>query len=129
MKTICEQLEMIIVEHYGSVVAFANELEIPPTTLYSMLKRNDDLKGAKISIVISIFDALNLDVESISTGELRKKEAPLEVSASEKLDEILSVFLKENGYIKDNNDISDADLRFLKTWFSALDAWFDNRLH
>lgn len=77
--TVEEQLKKIILERYKSVRAFTQDVNIPYSTVDTMFKRG--ISGTGVSTVIKIFQALNLDIESISTGELKSltaKKAPAE---------------------------------------------------
>ena len=67
--TIEEQLKQEILSQYKSVRAFTNEVGIPYTTLDSVFKRG--IQNAGVSTMIKVFSALNLDIESIPSGELR----------------------------------------------------------
>ena len=69
--TIEDQLKSIILERYKSVRAFVQEVGIPYTTLDSALKRG--LLNAGIGTMTKVFNALDLDVESIQTGALKSK--------------------------------------------------------
>ena len=65
-----EQLKQIILERYKSVRAFAQTFDIPYSTLDSVLKRG--IQNAGIGTIIKIFDALDLDIESIKENNLKK---------------------------------------------------------
>lgn len=67
--TIEEQLKQEILSQYKSIRAFTNEVGIPYTTLDSVFKRG--IQNAGVSTMIKVFSALNLDIESIPSGELR----------------------------------------------------------
>lgn len=70
--TIEEQLKTVILEKYKSVRAFVQEVGIPYTTLDSALKRG--LLNAGIGTMTKVFNALDLDVESIQTDTLKSKK-------------------------------------------------------
>ena len=69
--TIEEQLKTRILERYKSVRAFTQEIDIPYSTVDTLFKRG--IYGTGVSTILKIFQALDLDVESISTGELKVK--------------------------------------------------------
>lgn len=69
--TIEEQLKNIILDHYKSIRAFTQAVDIPYSTVDTMFKRG--IYGTGVSTVLKLFQALDLDVESISTGELKPK--------------------------------------------------------
>ena len=77
--TIEEQLKQEILSQYKSVRAFTNEVGIPYTTLDSVFKRG--IQNAGVYTMIKVFSALNLDIESIPSGELRSN-APNEKTPS-----------------------------------------------
>lgn len=65
-----DQLKQIILERYKSVRAFAQTFDIPYSTLDSVLKRG--IQNAGIGTIIKIFDALDLDIESVKENNLKK---------------------------------------------------------
>ena len=69
--TIEEQLKQIILDRYKSVRAFTQAVDIPYSTVDTMFKRG--IYGTGVSTILKLFQALDLDVESISTGELKPK--------------------------------------------------------
>ena len=69
--TIEEQLKKIILDRYKSVRAFTQDIGIPYSTVDTMFKRG--IYGTGVSTILKLFQALELDVESISTGELKPK--------------------------------------------------------
>lgn len=64
-----EQLKQEILSQYKSVRAFTTAIGIPYTTLDSVFKRG--VQNAGVCTMIKVFNALNLDIESIQCGELR----------------------------------------------------------
>lgn len=71
--TMEEQLKNAILEKYKSVRAFTTTINIPYSTLDSVFKRG--ISNAGISTMIKVFDALDLDIESVSSGELRHRKS------------------------------------------------------
>lgn len=65
-----EQLKFIILSRNKSVNEFANAIGVPQSTIASIFKRGIDKAGVKT--VLKIFNALDLDIGSISTGKLMK---------------------------------------------------------
>lgn len=61
-----EQLKSIILSQHKSIRSFSLEIDIPYSTIDSILKRG--ILNAGVGNIIRIFHSLNLDVESISTG-------------------------------------------------------------
>ena len=77
-----DQLKEVILDRYKSLRAFTSAIDIPYSTLDSALKRGG-LHKVGVSKAIKIFSALDLDIESIQTGNLkslgmtREQKAPL----------------------------------------------------
>lgn len=67
-----EQLKAIILTKYKSINAFAVSLNISPSTINSVLRRGID--GASIQVMLKVFDALDLDIESARTDTLKEKK-------------------------------------------------------
>lgn len=124
-----EQLKAIILSKHKSVSAFAEAVEIPYTTVISILKRGIDTAG--IRVAIKIFDALNLDIESVRDTALReKKDPPAPQSARQKdlvTKEEVEAVLVGLGITKPGEHITDADLDFLSSVVVLIQAWFNNK--
>ncbi len=67
-----EQLKAEILSKYKSIRAFTTAINIPYSTLDSVFRRG--LVNAGINTMLKVFDALNLDIESVSTGKLSHRE-------------------------------------------------------
>ena len=67
--TIEEQLKSEILSRYKSVAAFTSAIGIPNSTLNSVFRRG--IANAGVCTMIKVFNALDLDIESILDGELR----------------------------------------------------------
>ena len=91
--------------------------------------------SAGVGTIIKVFNALDLDVESIGAGELKSrpmgiKNPPVPPSGSTggKVDpERLEALLIELGFIKQGDDLTDSDLRFLISVGEIIRAWFAER--
>lgn len=79
--TIEEQLKQKILERYKSVRAFTTSINIPYSTLDSVFKRG--IANAGVSTMIKVFNALDLDIESIQSVELRNRAQKTSPSTSE----------------------------------------------
>lgn len=95
--TIEEQLKSEILSRYKSIAAFTSAIGVPNSTLNSVFKRG--ISNAGISTMIKVFNALDLDVESIQTGTLEKKQSCIKshcqtITAPEEL------FVEEHTHIK-----------------------------
>ncbi len=96
--TIEESLREIILSQYKTINNFATCVGIPRTTIFSIFNRG--IMNTGVQTVIQIFDALDLDVESISTGTLRRKTtAPAKTADAAREKRLLSNFsvLNEDG--------------------------------
>lgn len=124
-----EQLKAIILTKYKSINAFAVSLNISPSTINSVLRRGID--GASIQVMLKVFDALDLDIESARTDTLKeKKDPPAPQSARQKdlvTKEEVEAVLVGLGITKPGEHITDADLDFLSSVVVLIQAWFNNK--
>ena len=131
--TIEEQLKSIILSRYKSVRAFTTAIDIPYSTLDSVFKRG--LLSAGVGTIIKVFNALDLDVESIGIGELKSRPtsiknppAPPSGGTGVKVDpERLESLLIEMGCIKQGEDLTASDLQFLICIGELIKKWFAGR--
>lgn len=70
--TIEEQLKKEILSKYRSIRAFTTMIDIPYSTLDSVFKRG--ISNAGVSTMLKVFNAVDLDIESIATGTLYPKK-------------------------------------------------------
>ena len=81
-----ENLKKRIINEYGSLKAFTDKIDMPWTTLDSILKRG--VGKANITNILKITAELNLDAESLADGIIAKKAVdfsdPLAFSVEEK---------------------------------------------
>lgn len=91
------KLKEIIIERYGSLKKFCEKIDMPWTTLDSILKRG--VANSNITNVIKITKELGLDTESLATGKIQDsffRDEPTTIAAhfdgteytEEELDEI-----------------------------------------
>lgn len=95
--TIEEQLKQKILERYKSVRAFTTSINIPYSTLDSVFKRG--IANAGVSTMIKVFDALDLDLESIQSVELRNrthKNSPSTAEAAPGEEQLISLYRELN---------------------------------
>lgn len=71
--TLEEQLKAEILSKYKSIRAFTQQFGISYSTLDSIFKRG--IKNAGIDTILKIFGALNIDIESVKTGSLKRISA------------------------------------------------------
>jgi len=93
MPSIEEQLKRLILTKYKSIRKFANEIDIPYTTMDSILKRG--VRNANIVNILKITKALNIDTEQLALGK---------ISLNAELDG--SVADKDISYIKTEESLS-----------------------
>ena len=66
--TIEEQLKMLILERYGNIVAFSKAVDIPNTTITSILKRG--VLNASIDSVIRICKELGISADELANNRI-----------------------------------------------------------
>lgn len=86
-----EQFKILILHEYKSVRAFTRSIDVPYSTIDSMLKKG--IGGTGINTMIKVCKALDVDLESIETGELKRKStgqtfAALDFSDNQLVDEL-----------------------------------------
>lgn len=127
--TIEEQLKTEILTRYKSVRSFTTSIGIPYSTLDSVFKRG--ISNAGVSTMIKVFDALDLDIESIQTKTLQKKQknspstdesAPGEVVST--MFDSLFELLTSTGLIREGQDITDTQAEVLAAVCRILNATF-----
>ena len=74
MKNVENELKELILDRYGNLSEFCKKIDLPWTTLDSILKRGVD--KANIKNIIKITSELNIDVESLANGRIVSKDAP-----------------------------------------------------
>jgi hypothetical protein len=76
------RLKEIIIEKYGSLKKFCEKINMPWTTLDSILKRG--VANSNITNVMKITKELGLDTESLATGKIQEaicREEPTTIAA------------------------------------------------
>ena len=74
MKNVENELKELILDRYGNLSEFCKKIDLPWTTLDSILKRGVD--KANIKNILKITAELNIDVESLANGQIVSKGAP-----------------------------------------------------
>ena len=97
--TLEEQLKSEILNRYKSVRAFTTSINIPYSTLDSVFKRG--ITNAGVSTMIKVFSALDLDIESISSGILchrvaEQKKSPDTTEAALGEDHMIALYRELN---------------------------------
>lgn len=124
-----DQLKDIILTKYKSIRAFTIAIDIPYSTLDSILKRG--ISNASIDTILTIFQHLNLDVESIQTGSLsyrdNKKRASIPNSFEIEADalKIYHAFIAA-GLVKEGQDLTPKQIDGLTAIIFMISALFGN---
>lgn len=74
MNNVENELKELILDRYGNLSEFCKKIDLPWTTLDSILKRGVD--KANIKNIIKITSELNIDVESLANGQIVSKGTP-----------------------------------------------------
>jgi predicted transcriptional regulator len=72
MKNVENELKELILDRYGNLSEFCKKIDLPWTTLDSILKRGVD--KANIKNILKITAELNIDVESLANGQIVSKD-------------------------------------------------------
>lgn len=104
--TVEEQLSVIIKSKYKSIKAFADDNNFKCSTIHSILGHS--IENSSVTTILAIFDALNLDVESIPTGTLTFKPTPKIENLTETDIELITAYEK-SPYQEAINKLLDID--------------------
>lgn len=114
--TIEEQLKEEILRQYRSVREFSTAVQLPNSTVDSVLRRG--IRNSSMETMFTIFSALNLDVESIKSGTL-KHLVP---------DKLLTMFTDDDRMLLLQSLEPSHDALKLARDFDKLDTWGKNAL-
>jgi hypothetical protein len=125
-----EYLQNEILKNYRSVMAFAKDIGIPYTTIKGVLSRGVD--GASVQTVIKVCDALGVDIYYLFRENFNntEKKSASELSDTDNVDyddlgmQIYQSLLKR-GLVKEGQDLTDAQIRFLDGLTAIISAYFD----
>ena len=74
--TIEDKLKQCIIENYGTLNDFCDSIEMPKSTLFTILKRG--VMSCSITTMFKICDGLGIDIQALTDGEIvyvtKKKE-------------------------------------------------------
>lgn len=131
--TLEEQLKKEILSKYKSVRAFTTSIDVPYSTLDSVFKRG--ISNAGVSTMIKVFNALNLDIESIRGDTLLTKDTPTKKAPSTAEaapgEDVLKIFdylnnaLISAGLIREEEDITDQQAQVLLGICAILRSTFE----
>lgn len=80
--TLEEELKTLIVDKYKSIRQFANEVNMPATTIQSML--NSGIENAGVKKVMRICDVLGIDTDALADGYIEEKKInPVDITVFE----------------------------------------------
>ena len=109
-----EKIKKLIIEKYGSIRQFALKIDVPYTTVDTILKRGID--NSNVGNVIKICKTLGLSVDK----SIEKKDLILDTNIDEKKQfseeekkEALKQVLKDKGFLNENEEISKDDVNKL----------------
>ncbi len=67
-----EEIKRIVITKYGSIRQFANDIEIPYTTIQSIFNRG--INNAGMQNVIKICQALGIDTDALAEGKIEERK-------------------------------------------------------
>ena len=126
--TVEEQFKVLILEKFKSVRAFTRAIEVPYSTIDSMLKKG--VSGTGIGTMIKVCNALDVDIESIESGDLRQKKSsgrPIAHPEDEETDSVYKVLvngLSSIGLININEDITEKQAEVIISLAGIIKATF-----
>lgn len=122
-----DDLKQKILEKYKSVRAFTTAVQIPYSTIDSMLKKG--LSGTAVSTVIKVCESLNLDVDALVNGKIKEKSPVEENLSTEDKDAILGYkiyrYLVDSGLIDEGQELTPTQIDFLEGIEIAVTAFFN----
>lgn len=122
-----DQLKTKILDKYKSVRAFTTAIQIPYSTIDSMLKKG--LSGTAVSTVLKVCENLNLDVDALVNGEIKEKSSVADSLLTEDNDTVLGYriykLLIESGLIVEGQELTPTQIDFLEGIEIAVSAFFN----
>ena len=122
-----DQLKTKILDKYKSVRAFTTAIQIPYSTIDSMLKKG--LSGTAVSTVLKVCENLNLDVDALVNGEIKEKSSGADSLLTEDNDTVLGYriykSLIESGLIVEGQELTPTQIDFLEGIEIAVSAFFN----
>lgn len=80
MESVEKQIKNIIITKYGSLKKFCETIDMPWTTLDSILKRG--FANSNITNVLKITRELNINAESLALGKIKNEEPQVHTIAA-----------------------------------------------
>lgn len=121
-----DQLKELILERYKSLRAFTQEINIPYSTVDTILKRGIDRAG--VVTMAKICKALDLDLEGLASGKLQKKSPTLKSVGEDEIENIafgIQQALLSAGFVKEGQELTSNQIDFLDALGDMLSAYFD----
>ena len=112
MSSIEEKLKDIIIKNYNTVKEFAAKINIPYTTMDSILKRG--VEKANVLNIIKICDALNIEADALANGKIQSRHNRIEPNMSSAEIEHMYKYRNIDNYGKDIVD-TVLDKEYLRT--------------
>ena len=131
-----EKLDLLMSEMSINKSKLSQLSGVPYTTIDGFYKKG--YENTKISTIRKIASALNVSLDylvddnilerNFTSAGIKKASAPQDSGAEATIKpEQLQSVLKEFGFIKDGEDLSDSDLDFLISVGNIIRAWFTER--
>ena len=120
-----EILQEIMDEKDMNIPDVARACGLSDGTVRSMLVRKS--KNVTLEVAIKLSDGLNVSLERLNgLPEKDESPAPAEASTGDNHIDVQSLYgmLVENGFVKQGDDLTDEDLRFLLSVGDVIHAWF-----
>lgn len=121
-----EDLKSIILSRYKSLRAFTQEVDIPYSTVDTILKRG--INRAGVVTMAKICKALDLDLEGLANGKLQKKSPTLKSAGEDEIENIalgIQQALLSAGFVKEGQELTSNQIDFLDALGDMLSAYFD----
>ncbi|CEK29389.1 putative transcriptional regulator [[Clostridium] sordellii] len=97
--TIEEQLKQLILSKYKSLRAFTQEIDVPYSTVDTMLKRG--IGGTSVTTVLKVCNSLGIDADALTDDKIQEKDTDVNLSISSHELDILKKYNSLDNYGKD----------------------------
>ncbi|WP_155488471.1 hypothetical protein [Paraclostridium sordellii] len=99
IMTIEEQLKQLILSKYKSLRAFTQEIDVPYSTVDTMLKRG--IGGTSVTTVLKVCNSLGIDADALTDDKIQEKDTDVNLSISSHELDILKKYNSLDNYGKD----------------------------
>ena len=97
--TIEEQLKQLILSKYKSLRAFTQEIDVPYSTVDTMLKRG--IGGTSVTTVLKVCNSLGIDADALTNNKIQEKNNSISLSISPHEQNIIKKYNSLDNYGKD----------------------------